>query len=248
VVNGYAVTREQRGDREMVTCYDLDTGALVWSWAVANRYDTVMAGVGPRATPTVDEGIVYALTNNGILVALDGSNGTPVWQQDLIGRYAGSLGDDLDVLQYGRSHSPLILGTLVIVPAGGSEARGFVSLAAFDKKTGAPVWDGGNHAISMNSPAVATLAGVEQVLTVNADVVTGHDPTRGTVLWEFPWPSGLGFPHASQAVGVPPNRVWVSSGYGGGAMLMELTPSGRGRFSVEPAGRMPACCRRSSAR
>ncbi len=234
VVNGYAVTMEQRGDREMVTCYDLDTGALVWSWSVANRYDTVMAGVGPRATPTVDEGLVYALTNNGILVALDGSTGTPVWKQDLIGRYVGSLGDDLDVLQYGRSHSPLILGTLVIVPAGGSEARGFVSLAAFDKKTGVPVWDGGDQPISMSSPTVATLAGVEQVLTVNADVVTGHDPTSGAVLWEFPWPSSGGFPHASQAVGVPPNRVWLSSGYGGGAVLLELTPSGGGRFRAEP--------------
>jgi len=233
VVNGYALTMEQRGDREMVTCYDVETGDLMWSWGVDNRFDTVLAGAGPRATPTVDEGIVYALTNSGILVALDGGSGTVVWQQDLRRQYGGTPEQDLVVLPYGRSNSPLILDSLVIIPAGGIESRGFTSLVAFDKKTGDTIWEGGSQPISMSSPAAAVLGGIEQVLTINESVVSGHDAESGVVLWEFPWPSVTAVdPHASQPVPLPGNRVWLSKGYGLGASLIELTAGSGGRFTV----------------
>jgi len=79
VVNGYAVTQEQRGNIELVTCYEIRTGALVWSFTIENRFESIVAGTGPRATPTVHEGVVYALTTNGIFLALDGTNGRLLW-------------------------------------------------------------------------------------------------------------------------------------------------------------------------
>ena len=233
VVNGYAVTTEQRGDLEMVTCYDVQTGDLVWSWSVDNRFDSVIAGIGPRATPTIDDGIVYALTNSGLLVALDGSNGSLIWQQDLRQQFGGTPAQDLATLPYGRANSPLILDSLIVVPAGGIERRGFVSLVAFDKKTGDRIWEGGSHQISMSSPAAATLGGVEQVLIVNENFVTGHDAESGAVLWEYPWPGITSADsNVSQAVPIPPNRVWLSKGYGSGAALLEVTAGSGGRFTV----------------
>ncbi len=61
VVNGHAITMEQRGDWEMVTCYNLKTGQLEWANSFAARYEKLEAGIGPRSTPTVNEGMVYAL-------------------------------------------------------------------------------------------------------------------------------------------------------------------------------------------
>ena len=75
VVNGHAVTMEQRGDWEMVTCYSLETGRLEWANSTAARYEKLEAGVGPRSTPTIDEGMVYALGALGHLVCLDGATG-----------------------------------------------------------------------------------------------------------------------------------------------------------------------------
>ena len=119
VVNGYAVTQEQRGKAELITCYEIKTGALVWSFTIENRFESIIAGTGPRATPTVHEGIVYALTTNGTLLALDGANGRLLWQHNLPAEYGISPKQELATVSYGRANSPLIAGPLVIVPAGG---------------------------------------------------------------------------------------------------------------------------------
>ncbi len=234
VVNGYAVTQEARGELEMVTCYDVRTGELMWSYAVETRFEGVIAGIGPRATPTIDEGIVYAMTSNGTLLALDGSAGELLWRHDISANYGLTPETELSTIVYGRANSPLVVGSLVIVPAGGDPQGRMVSLVAFDKKTGELVWEGGNRQASYSSPSIATVAGVEQVLTLNEASVSGHYPESGEVLWEFPRPGVTSAdPNASQAVSVAPNRVFVSKGYGLGGALLELTPRQDGTMAVE---------------
>ena len=233
VVNGYAVTQEQRGDLELVTCYDVLTGELMWSYALEHRFESVVAGNGPRATPTIDEGIVYALTSAGKLLALDGADGELIWHRDLSADYGLTPQSELATIPYGRANSPLVAGALVIVRGGGDPARPPVSLVALDKRTGETVWEGGNRQISYSSPAVATIAGVEQVLILNEASVSGHWLESGEVLWEFPRPGVTSAdPNVSQAVAVPPDRVFVSKGYGLGGALLELSPGPGGEMNV----------------
>lgn len=234
VVNGYAVTQEQRGELEMVTCYEVETGEMAWSWSIENRFEGVLAGVGPRATPTIDEGLVFALTSSGILVALDGANGNLLWQHDLPAEYGLSPEQERATVAYGRANSPLVVGSLVIVPAGGLPGGRMVGLVAFDKKSGERIWEGGNRQISYGSPSVATVAGVEQVLVLNEASVSGHYVESGELLWEFPRPGVTSAdPNASQAVAVAPNRVFVSKGYGLGSALLELAPQASGTMAVK---------------
>ena len=234
VVNGYAVTQEQRGNIEMITCYEIETGALVWSFTIENRFESIVAGTGPRATPTVHEGIVYALTTNGVFLALNGTNGRLLWQHNLPAEYGMSPKQELATVSYGRANSPLIAGPLVIVPAGGLPHGRLVTLVAFDKKNGKKIWEGGNQQISYSSPAIATLAGVEQVLIVSEAAASGHYLESGEVLWQVPRPGRTNAdPNVSQAVAVPPNRVFVSKGYGLGGALFELTAQPGGNMSVQ---------------
>src|SRR5262249_20291789 len=53
VVGTRAITLEQRGEEETVICYDLISGAPLWSFGYAGHYDSPIAGEGPRATPTI---------------------------------------------------------------------------------------------------------------------------------------------------------------------------------------------------
>jgi len=234
VVSGYALTMEQRGELEMVTCYEVRSGRLQWFYSTPVRYQSTLAGIGPRATPTIDEGMVYTLGASGLLLCLDGATGRPVWQKDLQEEYAVTEEDEEAEVPYGRANSPLVVGELLIVPAGGAERQGWVSLVAYHKKTGQKVWEGGQRQISYSSPALATLGGMQQILIVNQDYASGHDVRTGRVLWEYPWPGKSATDaNVSQAVAVPPDRVFLSKGYGRGAALVQLVPKDGATFDAE---------------
>lgn len=233
VVNGHAVTMEQRGDLETVTCYDASTGKLEWARSIATPYTSVIAGGGPRATPSIDDGMVYTLGVSGQLWALDGATGEVVWQKDLLAEYGANEETELLSFPYGRSNSTLVVGDLVIVTPGGP-AESAVSLAAYNKKTGEKVWQGHQRQISCSSPNAGTLGGVAQILITNENTVSGHDQVTGALLWEHPWKGATNADsNVSQAVALPPDRVFISKGYGLGASLLQLQPQADNTFEVK---------------
>jgi outer membrane protein assembly factor BamB len=234
VVGGHALTMEQRGELEMVTCYSVADGRLEWFHAVPVRYDSTIAGIGPRATPTVHEGMVYTLGAKGHLLCLDGATGRCIWQKELWKEFGITEADEEAEVSYGRANSPLVVGELVIVPAGGPHHPQWTSLVAYDRTTGQPVWKGGKQQISYSSPALAILGGVEQVLIVNQDYASGHELRTGKVLWEYQWPGKSdNNANVSQAVPLPPDRVFLSKGYGHGAALVQLVPRHDGTFDAQ---------------
>ena len=231
-VNGYAVTLEQRGDQELTTCYEISSGRLIWANGVPTRHETTVGGVGPRSTPTIHEGRVYCLGATGLFRCLDGADGTELWRHDLLQEF--QVQQEGQGVAWGRSASPLIVGPLVVVPAGGPWDGPQHSLVAYDRVTGNEIWRGGQHQVSYASPALARLAGVEQILIVVENYVCGHDPTDGRQLWEYPWP-GQSTSNASccQAIACPGDRVFVSKGYGHGCVLLQLQCDDRGQWTAE---------------
>jgi len=210
VHDGMAVTQEQRGPDEMVVAYDLMTGDVVWSHGDPERFEETIGGIGPRATPTIAGGRVYALGATGRLNALDLATGVPIWSRNIL------TDNDATGPEWGNSGSPLVIDDLVVVSAGG---RGR-SLVAHDRETGEPVWAGGGDASGYSSPLVTTLAGVRQILIFNKGSVVAHDPATGEELWSYPWPEMQ--PNVAQPLPLPGDRVLVSSGYGVGSKLLHV--------------------------
>jgi outer membrane protein assembly factor BamB len=230
VVNGHAVTMEQRGEMEMTTCYNVETGHLEWAHSVSGkRYQRVEAGIGPRSTPTIDDGMVFALGVRGHLACLDAATGKPIWEKDLLKEYGIPPKEEETVVLWGRSASPLVVGDKLIVPIGGPKGKRPVSLAAYDKRRGTLLWNGGERQISYSSPNVATLGGAEQILIVNENTASGHDVKTGKLLWEHDRPGHTDRnPNVAQAVPISPNLVFLSNGYGLGGMLLRLDPATEG--------------------
>jgi outer membrane protein assembly factor BamB len=218
VVGPYCLTQEQRGEEELITCYEIETGKLRWAHATPVRFHETLAGVGPRATPTVHEGRVYAMGALGHVACLDGATGKPLWQHDVLAEnHAYSP-------QWGKSCSPLVYENLVIVSAGGANGH---SLVAYDKQNGQTVWSGGDDFASYSSPTVFTLDGQRQIVMVNSTTVTGHDPSNGRVLWQHAWPEeGRASPNVSQPIAVGGDRVLLTKGYGIGSALWQIKHDG----------------------
>jgi outer membrane protein assembly factor BamB len=234
VVNGHAVTMEQRGEMELTTCYNVDTGKLEWAHSTPSRYDGIQGGPGPRSTPTIDDGLVFALGSMGHLACLDGSNGKALWEKDLLKEFGITTDEEWAAVPWGRSTSPLVVGQQLIVPIGGRKGGPYISLVAFDKRSGAVLWKKGECQISYASPAAARLAGVEQILVVNEDTAAGHDAKTGEVLWDCPWSGHTNSdPNVSQSVPIAPDQVLLSKGYNGGSKLIRLAPAADGVFKVQ---------------
>ena len=216
VHNGLAITIEQRGTREVVAAYDVRTGREVWTnvWTAAFR--EFMGGDGPRATPTLADGLVYALGGEGELRCLDATTGKLVWRINIL--------DDAGAgnIQWGMSGAPLIVDDTVVVTPGGPDGK---SVVAYNRRTGARVWAAQNDQAGYAAPMLATLEGVRQILVFSATRLMGLKPGNGEFLWEYPWRTQADI-NASQPLVVGDNRVFVSSGYGVGGAVIELAREG----------------------
>ncbi len=206
-----AVTQEQRGDEERVVAYELRSGRPLWSHADRARYETVIAGIGPRATPTIVGGRVYAMGATGILNALDLGSGARLWSRDVVKE------TEAQVPEWGRSCSPLVVDGRVVVIAGGTGGR---RLVAYDAQSGETAWAAGEGGASYSSPTLATLAGRPQLVVLNGASVSGHDPATGAVLWEHPFPREQ--PNVALPLPLGPDRLLVSVGYGVGSKVYRV--------------------------
>ena len=224
VVGGRAFTQEQLGEEEAVTCYDVLTGRLVWTHSNPVHFKQWQGGDGPRATPTVQGGRVFAIGATGILDCLDAGTGRRIWSRDVLAE------NKLENLTWGVSASPLVFDDTVVVTGGLSQGP---TLLAYRRSNGEPLWRSGADKASYASPIIATLAGRRVILSVNAASLTANDPVSGEVLLSYPW-SDDKWPKASQPVVLEGDRVFVSAGYGLGCALLEIKSGPDGKLVANP--------------
>lgn len=170
-------TQEQRGDDEIVAAYKVSTGEPVWRHRDPVRFWESNGGAGPRATPTLHAGRVYAFGATGLLNALDAATGRRIWSTNV------ATDVDRKVPDWGFSSSPLIVDDVVIVAAEGT-------LVGYDMATGHKRWTGPSYGGSYSSPHRATLDGVEQVVLAGGPGAIGVAPATGAVLWKHEWSPG----------------------------------------------------------
>jgi outer membrane protein assembly factor BamB len=245
IAGDYAVTQEQRGKNELVTCYKLQTGEPVWSHADKARFDPAdvagsLGGVGPRATPTIHGDRIYSQGGTGIVNCLDARTGKVIWSHDTTREFGAT------VTLWGKSGSPLVEGEMVIISVGapsgaweGTESAEDpsynASLVAFDAATGEIRWSAGARQAAYASPVAATLAGERQIVVVNQSWVTAHRARDGKILWEIPWSKETDTDAScSQPVPLEGDRLFLSKGYGVGASLLSIHRESGEKFSVVP--------------
>ena len=204
-----------RNRQSVVSSLNRADGKLVWVRILGAAGDNDR-GPGPRSTPTIDGDRVYALSETGDLACLRVSDGTVVWQRNILKEFRG--GNPYWLL----SESPLVDGNMVIVTPGGRGA----GMVALDKMSGKTVWqskdlsDGAGYA----SPIVADVGGVRTIMTFTADAGVGVRASDGKLMWRN---SEAANGTANIATPVySDGRVFFTSGYGTGASLLGLKAAG----------------------
>jgi outer membrane protein assembly factor BamB len=173
-------------------------------------------GDGPRGTPTVLDGRVYAEGGNGDVSCLDATTGKTIWHVNLRSDFGGG------VPGWGYSESPLIVGDLVIVTPGGKQG----TLVALNKATGEKVWQSGEvtEGAHYSSPVLAEINGIRQIVQFARESVFGVALEDGRPLWRYT-AAANGTANCCDPI-IEGNLVLASSAYGTGGGVCRITNAG----------------------
>jgi outer membrane protein assembly factor BamB len=202
-------------DRERVLCLSAATGELLWKHEYDCTY-TVGYPAGPRATPTCDEGRVYALGAVGHFFCFDAASGAVLWSKYFPTNY------QLRLPTWGSAAPPLVDGDQLIALVGGPGAL----VVSFDKRTGEEKWRALNdREVGYCPPVIFEFGTSRQLIIYHPHAVSALDPQTGEVLWEQPF-------HAASGLSIPTprrdgNRLLVTAFYNG-SLLLDVAPDGNG--------------------
>lgn len=214
-------TQEQRGEEELIVCYNAETGSELWQQEIKARFFDALGGPGPRATPVLADGALYVMGASGHVLRLDPGTGKIVWQQD-IRKVA-----DREPPMWGFSSSPLVVDGTVIIYAGGKDEKG---LLAFDTETGDLKWSApaGDH--SYSSPTLLTVAGQSVIAMLTNKELTLLNPADGTVLLKYDCPFEGQRTLQPQLVGE--NEILIATGMGKGMQKIRIA-NNDGKWTAE---------------
>jgi outer membrane protein assembly factor BamB len=172
-----AVTMFSDSTFDYLIALDMNDGSEKWRYKIDSTYfGHDGSHNGPISTPTIDGNNVFGLGPKGALFRLNFLNGEEVWRQQLTKDHAAI------VPLYGFGTSPAIVGDILIVQTGGTKGNG---ISGLDKNTGKTLWTAAPDTVFSDSPIIAELAGVKQVVSVGAQYVYGLNPLTGEQLWQY---------------------------------------------------------------
>ena len=208
--------------REWIVCLDEKNGQQIWACMTGLIRSGGGGYPGPRSTPAVAGGRVYALGLAGRVVCCDEKTGQPLWFRELTRDFGGKEP------KFGYCESVLVDGDRVLCMPGGEK-----TVVALEAATGKEIWacKAGDPA-SYSSMVKATLGEVDQYVAFSEKGLLGIRANDGEILWRYDDPSN------AQANCPTPvvvgQTVFAASGYGRGGACGWIQKDKEGKFSVKP--------------
>jgi outer membrane protein assembly factor BamB len=228
ITNGRIFTMGDHGAEQFVEALDGQTGKMLWKTKIGPSHEDEYGG--PRATPTVDGTLLYAVGTEGDVLCLETATGKEVWRKSLSKDFGGQM-----MSGWKFSESPLVDGDRLIVTPGARDA----TLVALDKKTGKEVWrtatpdlgPNGRDGAAYSSVMISNGAGVKQYVQLLGRGVIGVRASDGKFLWNYNRVANNVANIATPVV--QGDFVFASTGYQTGSALLKLAKSGEGVTASE---------------
>ena len=214
IAKGRGYTMFGQGESEFLIGFDPASGKETWRYKMDGIFYNDQ-GNGPRSTPLVDGDWVFGLSGNGKLHAVNAPTGKAVWSHDLRLEYGGKSPI------WGISTMPLVEKDLLIVDVGGKDGH---AVMAFNKSNGKVVWKSESGVPGYSAPIAITVNGVRQVLVFAGAALLSLAPNDGKLFWKYDWETRFDV-NAATPVFVPPDKIFISSGYGKGSALLQTQGS-----------------------
>jgi outer membrane protein assembly factor BamB len=213
VVGDRIYTQGQEGSQQYVLALDVTTGDQVWKTPTGQSYENYR-GNGPRGMPQVDGDRLYAVGSDGTIVCLETETGERVWGFNYIDKFRSPPP------KWGFSEQPLVDGDRLIINPGGDGA----GIVALNKANGDVIWQSQDDPGGYSSVLAFDFGGLHIYTVLTSQAAIGVDAEDGSLLWRF---ENVSNPIANVATPVySDGRVFYSSDYNTGALLIQLTAEG----------------------
>jgi outer membrane protein assembly factor BamB len=216
-------TMDSDGKDEFVLSLSANDGKELWRIHAGLSPRDVYGGYGPRVTPSVANEKLYTVTAQGELWALKADSGELVWKRQL----QTDLGWRPPA--EGTSCSPLVQDGRIFLIIGGADGK---AVASFHAKSGKTLWTSQDDRPSYSSAVYGNYEEYQQVLFLTGSNLFAVDALQGKSLWKYSWPT-YDFVNVTTPILVPPDRVFISSGYDQGAALLQIGKNKDGLFVKE---------------
>ena len=229
IVDGKIYTMGDKDGAQHVIALSGKDGKVLWSTKVGAPWEDQFAG--PRGTPAVDGGRVYAMGTEGDLVSLDAATGKEIWRKHMERDLGGRV---MSIWKW--SESPLVDGDRLIVTPGLSDSL----MVALDKKTGKEIWrtkttenlgTNGKDGAGYSSVVISSGGGVKQYVQLVGRGLIGVRASDGKLLWSYNKVANS-TANISTPV-VQGDYVFSSTGYQTGSALLKLAKAGDGVTAQE---------------
>lgn len=199
------------GKNDTVWCLDAKTGTEVWKKSYA--CGSASSNPGPRATPTVDGGLVYTLSRQGHIKCWDAANGDVKWEKTSkeLGCVPGKGKDAGSPGTWGYAGSAVILGDLVLFDLG--------KVVALNKTTGQKAWESKSYSAGYATPVPFTLGDKKCIASFDANGLTVFRQDNREEVSFYKWHTDWYVNSATPLVA--DGKIFISSGYNTGCALVE---------------------------
>jgi outer membrane protein assembly factor BamB len=217
VVNDNSLfSMDSNGNDEFVFSLSTINGKEQWRVRTGSSPRDVYGGYGPRVTPSLDGNSLFTVSAEGDLIALRQDNGQILWKRQLLKDLGWRPPAE------GTSSSPLVSDGRIYLIIGGSEGK---AVAAFDRNNGKTIWTSQDDRTSYSSAMRWDFERKPQVLFLTGSNLFSVDSGSGKLLWKYSWPT-YDFVNVATPILIPPDRVFISSGYDQGAALLRVHQTG----------------------
>lgn len=204
----------RQAEDEVTLCLDAGDGKQLWQDKYAAQAVTGAPSrhPGPRSSPAVAEGKVVTLGVGGVLSCLDAATGKLLWRKDPFPKV---------VPQFFTAMSPMIIDGVAIAHLGG---QGNGAIIAYDLATGDEKWRWGEEGPEYASPALLTVDGTKQIVTLTEKSIVGVGLSDGKLLWQLPFaPQRMAYNAATPIVD---GQTVIYTGRGRGTRAVKIEKQG----------------------
>jgi outer membrane protein assembly factor BamB len=219
----YILDYDEEARADLLRCFSLTSGKEMWrrGYNVAIKRNHGMS----RTVPAVTEEHILSMGPRCHVMCLSRETGDFLWGIDVEKEY------ETEVPLWYTGQCPLIDGTIAVIATAGKAL-----MIGVDLVTGEKLWETPNpHGWKMSHSSVMPFTFGGRKMYVYSAIggmagIAADGPDVGKVLWEVPeWNKSV---IAPSPICMPDGRIFITAGYGAGAMMIQLRES-NGNFTAD---------------